>query len=360
MLREYIVTKELLNIRSRPTEESEFKGNLKLNTKVWLDDQEIVGTVPLGGETNKWLVYNSSLFVAKDGVSKSGFVKLTDGISITVEDYISERFDETTKKIKAPIDYNFLLNIPKAIKQTKGSGVAIGILDSAISKGINLNNKIIRPFGISIPNDNHASFLSGIIAGNSSILGIAPDVTLIELAIFDEKGNMRFDKIDSIFDFITSYSKPIILNVSQNIPPVTQQFFLKNFMDLKNTIIVASAGLDMLTVDDLINFPASLSNVISVGCLSSQLFESSDIKFNKELDFILPSFNYVSYSKDQVQYESNLDTSSIGTAIVSAVVALLISNGVEPNHTNIKSSLSLISQPFTKKDSFNFLNIIKC
>lgn len=73
MLREYIVTKELLNIRSRPTEESDFKGDLKLNSNVWLDDQEILGTVPLGGETNRWLVYNTTSFVSKDGLRVKGY-----------------------------------------------------------------------------------------------------------------------------------------------------------------------------------------------------------------------------------------------------------------------------------------------
>ena len=103
MIREYIVTKDILNIRSKPSDESDFKGELKLNTTVWLDDKEIIGTIPTGGTTNIWLLYNTNKFVSKDGL---GF---------SAQEYIDERFDGAS--FKEAIDYNFLLNIPQQIKQ---------------------------------------------------------------------------------------------------------------------------------------------------------------------------------------------------------------------------------------------------
>src|SRR5262245_2588636 len=65
MIREYIVTKEILNIRSRPTEESDFKGQLLKDETVWVDDKEISGITPTGGITSIWLLYSTDKLVSK-------------------------------------------------------------------------------------------------------------------------------------------------------------------------------------------------------------------------------------------------------------------------------------------------------
>ena len=47
-MKEYIVTKEILNIRSKPSDESDatYVGKLLKGDRVWLDDDEIIGVVP--------------------------------------------------------------------------------------------------------------------------------------------------------------------------------------------------------------------------------------------------------------------------------------------------------------------------
>lgn len=360
MLREYIVTKEILNIRSRPTEESEFKGYLKLNTKVWLDDQEIVGTVPLGGETNKWLMYNSNLFVAKDGVK--------EGFPINVEHYISERFDEATNKISALIDYNFLLNIPKSIKQSKGRGAIIGVLDQPLSTEINFST-IVRPTQIIVADspDSHGNFMAGLIAGNStSIQGISPEAMILDLPIFDSRGfNIDSKKIDAIVKCLRSFSKKVILNVSRSKAGMNKSL-ISQLVNLNNLIIVSSADSDEKLSDLTANenftpIDSFQSIVITVGCVSQGFIEkNAHFDYDKNLDLIFPILEYVSYIENGKNFNKESDkTSSYATSVVSGIIALMYSARIiddKSTKTEIISFFKKITNG--QKDNFKFINPI--
>ncbi len=87
-MKEYIVTKEILNIRSKPSDESDdtYVGQLLKGDRVWLDDDEIVGVVPKGGESNVW-----------KGKSGSKNVVAIDGVrSITYEDKKKEFLNDSS------------------------------------------------------------------------------------------------------------------------------------------------------------------------------------------------------------------------------------------------------------------------
>lgn len=360
MLREYIVTKELLNIRSRPTEESDFKGDLKLNTKVWLDDQEFIGTVPLGGKTNKWLMYNSNLFVAKDGVK--------EGFPINVEHYISERFDEATKKINSLIDYNFLLNIPYEIKQTKGRGAIIGILDQPLSTEINFST-LVRPTQISVANspEPHGNFMAGLIAGNSkTIRGISPEAMILDLPIFDSGGfDIDSKKIDSIVKCLKSFSKKVILNVSRSKTGIDKNL-ISQLVNLNNLIIVSSANSneklnDLIADGNFTPIDSIQSIIITVGCVSQEFIEKyTHFAYDKNLDLIFPILEYVSYVEDGKNFDKDPDrTSSYATAVVSAIIALMYSAGIiddKSTKTEIISFFKKITNG--QKDNFKFINPI--
>jgi hypothetical protein len=288
------VIADKLNIRSTPDADPSFAnwvGDM-VKSETYTALKIVKGGVFEG--TDNWFLDQNNLFTS------------AAASSVNAQEYINDRFDG--QNILEPIDYNFLLNINESIKQTKGRGVTIGILDHAISRNIKLKNEIIRPFNVEKPAMSHGSFIAGIIAGTSQILGIAPDATIIELPIYDEFGNIQEEEvIDRIFEFINSFPKKIILNVSQSLG----KEFIERFSGLENAIIVASAKTNDKLINAELVIPANLSNVVSVGSITQDFRNQNEtISFNPRLDFILPVFKYVSYSSANDKFTPGTDTSS--------------------------------------------------
>ena len=168
-------------------------------------------------------------------------------IPVSVQAYISERFDGTN--LKAPVDYNFLSNIPYKIRKTYGKGAVIGILDVPISSNIAFEN-IIRPGNI-LTKDSptpHSNFIAGIIASKttSNLIGICPFASIIDLAFFDENGNLI--QLDSYYrkliNCIKSFGdKKVVVNLSYSMND-SIQFIVDKFKSIENIFFVCSAGTD--------------------------------------------------------------------------------------------------------------------
>lgn len=339
------VIADKLNIRNSPEADPAFEN--------WIGDMnrgEIFTAVrkvkgKFYEESDEWFVDNLNRFIA------SGLV------GVNAQDYISSRFSGGV--VTETIDYNFLLNINAGIKNAKGRGVTIAIMDHAIRRDIRLKNEIQRPFSIgeANPQDPHGSFIAGIIGGVNNILGICPDATLIELPIYDEVGNIRPPNIiDRIFEFISSRPGKLILNVSQSL----ETSFMERFVNVRNAIIVAAAGVDDMLLDNELVIPARLTNTISVGAVNPQ-FKNQHPRttLNNRLDVLLPVFDYVSNSINTGQHESGPDTSSFATAVISSIIALLYSGqSITDSPEAIRQKISELSQSYTENSVFNFLNPI--
>jgi len=337
------VIADKLNIRSTPEADPSFAN--------WVGDM-------VKGETYTALkIVKGGIFEGTDNwfLDQNNLFTSAASTSINAQEYINDRFDG--QDILEPIDYNFLLNINESTKQTKGRGVTIGILDHAISRDIQLKNEIIRPFNVEKPAISHGNFITGIIAGNGEILGLAPNVTIIELPIYDEFGNIREDAIiTKIFEFISSFPQKIVLNVSQSLG----QGFIERFSNLKNAIIVASAKTNESLIDNNLVIPANLPNVISVGSITQDFRnQQENLLFNPRLDFILPVFKYVSYSISNNKFRIGTDTSSVAAAVVSSIIGLLYSGQTIPESSEIiQQEVSNLSKAYKDKTSFNSFNVI--
>ena len=337
------VIADKLNIRSTPEADPSFANWMgdMIKGETYTALKKVKGGIFEG--TDEWFVDQNNLFTSAASTS------------INAQEYINDRFDG--QNVLEPIDYNFLLNINEDLRQTKGRGITIGILDHAIARNIKLKSEIIRPFPVESPIISHGSFIAGIIAGTDKILGIAPEATIVELPIYDEFGNLRDpDIITNIFEFIRSFPQDIILNVSQSL----RTSFTTRFAQLQNAVIIAAAGFDDMLVSTELIVPARLPNTISVGSISKEFkTQNTNILFNKRLDFIFPTFEFVSYSSNKDSFELLKDTSSLTTAIVSGLTALIYSNtGLTVNLNAIRERISLLAQPYNEQDAFVSLNPI--
>lgn len=268
------------------------------------------------------------------------------------QEYLNKRFDGTN--LISQIDYNLLLNVDASLKKNMGTGVKVAIMDTAISKDVGFKNKVIRPFDAVAAPSNHGTFIAGIIAGTGGVSGISTDVTLIEMPLYDSDGFIQNDEtIKKYLEFITNSEDQIILNISQ--ADVLQQFE-SDLRNLKNCVIVASAGINNDLQNQELFFPASLSNVISVGSVTKNFASiNSNTSFNNQLNFLLPSLNYVSYTNTN-QLEFEIDTSSFAAAIISSIIALIISDDQSVDLPVIKSKLSDLAQPYSDKSKIILLN----
>jgi subtilisin family serine protease len=301
---------------------------------------------------NIWYRLTDGGFIWSGGVVSTLDEKDSPGLhkKIKVRDYINERLDGSV--LRSVIDYNLLLDVDTSIKQTKGKGITIGIMDHPISK-ISFKHPVLRPFSIDHPFSTHATFIAGIIAGNSTVLGISPEVRLVELPIYDENGIPHKEFVKRSLEFVNSVPGPFILNVSQKIP----SSFREQVMGL-NKIIVASAGMDdaLLNNTDLL-FPANLPSVISVGAISSDFHKANKTAlWNMSLDYVLPNFRYASFSVDENTIET-AEGDSFATAVISALVALLFASGrINNDLSNLKEELTKVARSYADSSAFDFLN----
>jgi len=69
-MKQYIVTKPILNIRNSASDadESNFIGQLLVGETLYLTDNDITGVTPKGGETNIWRTDNLNRLASQDGI----------------------------------------------------------------------------------------------------------------------------------------------------------------------------------------------------------------------------------------------------------------------------------------------------
>ena len=81
------------------------------------------------------------------------------------------------------------------------------------------------------------------------------------------------------------------------------------------------------------------------------------MKLNEKIDFLVPNINYVSYENSAINYSFD-SGDSFACAVVTGIIALLISNGkTNFELNNIKKQLQLLSKPYSDKNSYNHLYI---
>lgn len=269
-----------------------------------------------------------------------------------LSDYLKAALTGTA--LNFPLNYNYFLNQVPSMQNDLGLGVTIAIVDHPISADLKSNIPIDRPLGSNEPEANfHANFIFGLIAGSSDILGVASNVKIVSLPIYDELG-FPFDNtgIENVLNFIKQSPEPMIVNISNSFENNFDEI-LNSFSD--NKIIVSSAGVNAQLSGSQIRYPASYKNAIAVGALDVQ---SNTIQFNNKVNFVLPNFRYVSYNLGLGTYIAD-SGDSYATAIVSAIIALIIANGnISFNRDDVLKALNSNALSIANVSAFSSLNLL--
>lgn len=264
------------------------------------------------------------------------------------------------------INYNNYLNVDKGLKDTQGAQVIVGVLDHPIKKTHpGFDNSVVKYKNLDIePASDHGSFMAGLIGGKSKIKGIVPQSIIWELPIYNENGNPNMEWLIDELDHLNMIKdKLVVLNVSQKFRKLDSSV-LKKFNILNkhpNVIIVAAAGTDQDLENNILQYPVSLSNTISVGSITKEYWKSNqNPKFNNVLDVLVPEFVYLSFSNDDNMEVRKDSGDSCACAIVSGVIALLVASGeidsADPN--KIRKAINKQSQSYHSSSIFSSLNLI--
>jgi subtilisin family serine protease len=251
-----------------------------------------------------------------------------------------EKYDDTYAKLQYGLE---LLDIAAAHEASTGAGVSIAIIDSLADKNHeDLRGRIsrIRHFsGNAVAADkNHGTAVVSVIGANSNnaigIVGVAPDASL-DLYVSCWSGGAGKPAICDSFSLLRALDtvledRPAVLNLSLTGP---HDALLERMLEkvLQAGVVVVAAGA---TAEGLDNpFPSSMNGVISVVSSSSATSMNTPAKNSLYApgDRIL-----VAVPINQYDFRSG---SSLATAHVSGVVALLLAVAPQQSSSSIREIL---------------------
>lgn len=350
-MKEYVVIKPLLNIRSFPSDQKDdtYLGQLLEGEILYLHDQETIGTTPLGGTSNLWLRDSLNRFVAKEGV------KLSD-------------WEEEKKQITQTLR-NFWIH-------SKGQGIAIALLDSGVTEHHpNLSNNIKHiPF---VPNEvpiiPHGSRMAGIMTGraDAEIISFCPEVKIYDYKIFQNDDRNTPTNLIAALKDIKTIDEIRVINLSlefldgiltpEQITDIDN--LIKECIDNKK-IVVAATGNNR----QYVAYPGRNTDLITIGALiRNEAINFPDgvaeDKPKKDPNCFINFGNWSFCDLTGIQPNDNINSSE-ATAIFSALVALKLGASPALTTADIKQSINkstvLIGQkpglPISKLNINIFLN----
>lgn len=356
-MKEYIVIKDILNIRTSPSDESEenFAGQILGGDSVWLEEKEIIGTVPKGGSSNVWLARDGSTMVARDGVMLKSY---EDRKSVFLADESlswlhGNNSDENLWKIswgQMYLEVHKIWNHPKF--PSKGEGVNIGIIDTGImADNADLTSAVSKCYYA--PKDGgdiddkigHGTKAAGLIAatGESLFYGVAPRSKLFVAKKNDKEGAAETEYFERAFEWILETDKHEKIDVLSLCFNCEKTEVLSKAVDEcinRNIIIVCAAGNAGKFQTDL--FPSGVEKVLSVAFLSMEIERHTKSSYNPFTRFILPGENLLTTS---ISLSDRLFSfSSAATPLLAGILALFIS--LRKNHLKEFSNETLIKTLF--------------
>ncbi|MEK5184599.1 S8 family serine peptidase [Solibacillus sp. FSL W7-1324] len=217
-----------------------------------------------------------------------------------------------------------------------GEGVKIAIIDTGVADDKRIKNvvegKNFVQSGTSYTDSHgHGTHIYGILSGED--IGVAPgaDIYVAKALSMDLKGEMK--------DVISA----IDWSIEKDVDVILMPFgFLKENKEFeeavnraldKNIFVVSSVGNYGLKENIDIMYPAKYSKVIAVGALEKDGGIWKGTTIGKELDYLLPGQEILSYSLD-----GNFLIAS-GTSMASAYMAGVLALFIEYNNNIPKKEL---------------------
>lgn len=287
--------------------------------------------------------------------------------------------------IDTGVDYNhpdLWANIwvnPKAVSDYNGDGkIDLNDVDinanQIIDKSEIKRNFIGKDFAENDfdPKDNadgHGTHMAGIIAATRNnyigITGIAPDAQIMAIKALDDNGRGKFSNLAKAVVYASDMGADVI-NSSWGCQCETPKMLLKayRYANRLGVVNVAAAG-NYATLASL-HTPSNLTETISVTALDYKNDLASFANYGDAVDIAAPGYNLLSTLAHGTLYRENPSTrmfydtnydyyyqsgTSVSTAYISGVIALILSKNPDLNTSSIKSLLkqnadSLTGQKF--------------
>lgn len=261
------------------------------------------------------------------------------------------------------------LNIPTLWSETKGKGVKVAVIDTAVDSThpdlkIEGGFDFIRnaPLSNAIPQIGHGTHVCGIIGAKDNsfgTVGIAPECSLYSLVVLSEQGDGDYPTIIKALDWCIA-NKMDVINMSMGGGSDTPEFYaaIRRVYDAKIPIICAGGNEAWDT--GYIDFPGTYDETISVAAIGPDFTRASFSSIGPNLDVAAPGVDILS-TIPQNSYALYSGT-SMAAPFVTGLVALIIakhrlSGGSTPlnNVEDVRDHLIKVAKDVDYKGRDSFL-----
>ena len=230
---------------------------------------------------------------------------------------------------------------------TLGDGVRVAVFDTGIEGA---HEDLVVVGGVNTINDHpydtdlngHGTHVAGIIAGlhnDLGIMGVAPNVELFSVVVFNEDGVGSTSNIVAGIEWVISQGIPLM---NMSLQSEGYSFALERAIEEAHAlghIIIAAAGNNGEDGGpDTMSFPARYDGVIAVGATTEDNTIASFSSYGPTLDLVAPGASIRS------TFTSNSYSTQSGTSMaapfVTGVVALMLSLNPALTHQEILSHLT--------------------
>ncbi len=173
-----------------------------------------------------------------------------------------------------------------------GNEIRVGVIDSGITVFNSIKNNVLTGKNIfddstnTTDNKGHGTYVAGIIA--SHLYGTATNCKLVPIKCFDPKKTTYLSDIIKAIKCAVDDFDCKVINMSFGMDSRDSSLLLKNVIDYaenKGAILVAAAGNDGNSAK---MYPASYSNVVSVGSVGKTSLHSSFSQHNDAITVVAP------------------------------------------------------------------------
>ncbi|MER6949791.1 S8 family serine peptidase [Nonomuraea sp. NPDC000554] len=244
------------------------------------------------------------------------------------------------------------LDLPKAWRESKGTGVTVAVLDSGVDpRHRDLAGSVTvgkdftegaNPPGVQ-PRRLHGTYMASLIAGHGhgpggerGVIGVAPEAKLLSVRVIledEEPGFREFNSAEQFEDVVArgiryavdQGAEVINMSISKELATREERAAIRYAIS-RNVVLVAAAGNDGDGKPDASGFapysyPAAFPGVVSVGATDRRLRRATFSNWNSSVVLAAPGVDIMGAGPGD-EYWVGRGTSQ-ATALVSGVAALI-------------------------------------